>query len=147
MKLVLNILERLQIDETIFVQFAIIVVLFLLLDSLLFKKVLFVLKYREKKTVGLEGEANRKMAEAEELSNKYKEKVNHAFNSSLESLKKKKSILSNEYKATLDKAQDEILEKADGEIKSFTKEISDKKASILSSSSELSKNLLDKLSQ
>jgi F0F1-type ATP synthase membrane subunit b/b' len=147
MDLVLSIFQRLDIDKTIFAQFAITVVLFFLLDRLLFRKIFFVLKYRDGKTTLLEEEANKKIAKADELAASYKDKLDSAFNEAQENLKKRKAEITRANRSELDRATGEIAEATEARRKSYASEINGKRESVLSASDELSNDLVNKLVQ
>lgn len=147
MDLVLSIFQRLDIDKTIFAQFAITVALFFLLDRLLFRKVLFVLKYREGKTTLLEEEANKKIAKAEELAASYKDKIDSAFNDAQENLNKRKAEITRVSKTELDKVISKINEENEEQRKIFASEIKEKRDDVLSTSDSLAKDLVTKLVQ
>jgi F0F1-type ATP synthase membrane subunit b/b' len=147
MDLVLSIFQRLDIDKTIFAQFAITVALFFLLDRILFRKILFVLKYREGKTTLLEEQANKKIAKADELAASYKDKLDLAFNEAQENLKKRKAEIARANRLELDRAVGEIVEDTEIKRKNFASEIKGKRESVLSASDELSNDLVNKLVQ
>lgn len=75
MDTLINIFKSLGVDESFFVQFAIVVTLYWLLKTLLFSKLQFVLELRESKTTKREDEANKKFQQADNLALKYKETI------------------------------------------------------------------------
>ena len=72
---IIQIFTQLGADQSIFYQFAIFIVLFILLKTVLFNKLLFVLQTRENKTTKMEERANSKLGEAEKLARKFEEEV------------------------------------------------------------------------
>src|SRR5210317_666040 len=101
MDLILSIFKRLDLDITILYQFVITVLLFVILNQVLFKKLLEVLRLRESKTEGLENEANSKLKRADEMAKQYKDKIDGDFSEAQEDLKNKK-------KAIKDQLQEEV---------------------------------------
>ncbi|MDH5580732.1 MAG: hypothetical protein OEY33_02415 [Bdellovibrionales bacterium] len=147
MDLILSIFKRLDLDITILYQFVITVLLFVILNQVLFKKLLEVLRLRESKTEGLENEANSKLKRADEMAKQYKDKIDGAFSEAQEDLKNKK-------KAIKDQLQEEVkgytLQKsneAEEQMVSFKEGFESKKDSIVLKADELSKDLVNKLVQ
>ncbi|TDJ05030.1 MAG: hypothetical protein E2O68_07135 [Deltaproteobacteria bacterium] len=145
MDLILNVLERLSIDKTIIPTFFIVVIFYLIISNLFFKKLLHVIVNREGKTTKLEGLANQKAHEAEQLKNDYKERMNEAYAESQNELKMMKA---KEMQAKKDKyldAEKNINQKADNKLADEMTELSKKKAKIMSAAEQLSEILVDKL--
>jgi len=145
MELILNVLGRLNIDKTIIPTFFIVIVFYLVLNNLFFKKLLQVLVTREGKTTKLENEANVKANEAEQLKNDYKLRMNEAYASSQEDLKMKKSKEMQAKKDEYLKAEDNINQDADNKLAEEMKVLDKQRAEVMASADKLSNVLIDKL--
>jgi F-type H+-transporting ATPase subunit b len=89
---IIQIFTQLGADQSIFYQFAIFIVLFVVLKIVLFNKLLFVLQTRENKTTKMEELANNKFGEAEKLSKQFEEEISKARMTEVE----KTSLVKNE---------------------------------------------------
>ncbi len=147
MDAILNIFKSLDIDQTFFYQFALVVVLYAVLRSLFFSKLQEVLDLREAKTTKMEDGALGKLKSAEELAKKYKTKIDEAKSEAFAIIhKKKEEVVAREGKTI--KEHEKALElKANQERKEFESEIEGKKASILSQAESLSQELVTKIIQ
>jgi len=142
-----KVLESLAIDHTFFYQFAIVVVLYLILRSLLFGKLQEVLDLREAKTTKMESGANEKIQMAEKLAQQYKDKIAQAKQEAFQIITKNKDeIISREavkIKSHEEKVEAEIAVKRS----EFEKEIESKKENIMKQAVSLSQELVNKIVQ
>ncbi len=116
----IGIFQQLGVDSSIFIQFIIFTVIFLLLKMLLFNKLLFVLQLRESKTTKLDEEANDTFSKAETLAEEYHQKIaviHDGANSEASSRKEKiKSSEDEKLKATTEQILKEYEDKKVGII-------------------------------
>jgi F-type H+-transporting ATPase subunit b len=147
MDAILNIFKSLDIDQTFFVQFAIVSVLYLVMRSLLFGKLQEVLDLREEKTTKMEDGAAEKLNKAEKLAKEYKEKIDGAKGEAFKIVTSHKdSVISRE--ATKIKEHETKLEaEADTKRSEFAKEIASKKEAIMQQADSLSQDLVTKIVQ
>ena len=145
MDMILNVLQRLQIDSTIIPTFFIVVLFYLLINFIFFKPLLSVIVTREKKTTKLEEEANAKAATANQMMNEYKQKLENAYMDIQKIQKTKKSELLKVQKEKFVITEKEINSKNEEEISNILKDLATKREQILGKSEELSKLLVEKL--
>lgn len=145
MDMILNVLQRLQIDSTIIPTFFIVVLFYLLINFIFFKPLLSVIVTREKKTTKLEEEANAKAATANQMMNEYKQKLENAYMDIQKVQKTKKSELLKVEKEKFVITEKEINSKNEQEISNILKDLATKREQILGKSEELSKLLVEKL--
>ena len=147
MELILDVFKKLNVDQTVFIQFAILVVIFFLLKSLFFSKLQFVLELRESKTTKLEENANKKFSEAENLSVKYKKEIDNVYLSAQEKFHEKKTEILKSEKETIKRKEGELDQLAEEKRKLFTEEIESKSVDILKNADELATSLVNKIVQ
>ena len=110
----LKIFSRIGVDETMFVQLAVFCLLYFLLREILFKKLLWVLEYREEKTKKLEKLADDKMLKVKKMKEEYEQSVEKVYAEAevelkkreLKSIEKEKKILEDEEKSLSKKLDD-----------------------------------------
>lgn len=144
MDLVLSVFKKLNVDQTVFIQFAILVVLFFLLKVIFFNKLQFVLELRESKTTKLEDNANKTFSEAESLSQKYKEKIDKAYVEAQEKYNKRKTEILDREKQNIKTAENQINQVVEQERAQFVAELDSKRKEVLNNADSLAKNLVDK---
>lgn len=144
MDLVLSVFKKLNVDQTVFIQFAILVVLFFLLKVIFFNKLQFVLELRESKTTKLEDNANKTFSEAEGLSQKYKDEIDKAYVEAQEKYNKRKSEILDREKQNIKTAENQINLDVEKERAQFVAELDSKKKEVLNNADSLAKNLVDK---
>ncbi len=147
MDLILNIFKRLELDATIFYQFATTMIIFVVLNQVFFKKLLEVLKTREGNTQGLDNEANEKIKKADQMAQQYKAKIDEAFSESQEQLKNKKKNVQDSHTKEVAAFTKQKNNEAEEEFESFKKSFEGKRDSIVLKADELSKDLVNKLVQ
>ncbi|MEC7277548.1 MAG: hypothetical protein VXV96_14610 [Bdellovibrionota bacterium] len=145
MDMIIGIFQKLGVDQSIFYQFAIFIVLFAALKATFFNKLLFVIQTRESKTTKLNDEAGDKFKEAEKLSEKFDNEIQKA---SEEAHSKMSSIKNESLKKIMDeqKAQEaKVLAAYEEEKKAAISEVEAKREAVLQSANELSDSLVNKL--
>lgn len=147
MDAILSIFQSLGVDQTVFVQFASVIVIFAILSGVLFPKVKEVLDLRESKTTKLDGNANNLYKKAEDLSVQYKSVIEKTHTESQATSAKKKAELSDSERAELKKTEEAIQKDYEAKKAVVMKEIESKKSSVLSEADQLSKSLLEKLTK
>ena len=113
MDAILSIFQSLGVDQTVFVQFILVIVVFTILSAFLFPKVQEVLELRESKTTKLEGHAHALYKKAEELAEQYKNNIEKTHQEAQAATSKKKSELINSEKELLKKKEEEIQKNYD----------------------------------
>ena len=147
MDMVLTIFKSLGVDQTVFIQFAILIVMFFLISALLFTKLQEVLELRETKTSKLEGNAHAIYKQADELAEQYRAKVEKTHQDSHHFNQKKKADLNIIEKEKLKTAEDKFSNEYEEKKLIIKKEIEAQRASLLSRVDELSGDLVLKLTK
>ncbi len=147
MELILGVFEKLHIDETFFIQFAVLVAFFFILKAVFFNKLQFVLELRESKTVKLEENANKKFIEAQNLSDKYKKEIDKIFQDSQEKMNRKKvDAVKSEKNMIAEKGKNLNLF-VEQKRSQFKEEVELKSKEILGNADQLASSLIDKIIQ
>ncbi len=144
MDLILSVFKKLNVDQTVFIQFGILVVLFFLLKVIFFNKLQFVLELRESKTTKLEDNANKTFSQAESLSQKYKEQIDKAYVEAQDKYNKRKNEILDREKQNIKTAENQINQEVEKERAAFVAELDSKKKEVLDNADSLAKNLVDK---
>lgn len=147
MDAILTIFQSLGVDQTVFVQFILVIVIFTILSVFLFPKVQEVLELRENKTTKLEGHAHALYKKAEELADQYKSQIEKTHQEAQSISSKKKSDLLSAEKELIKKKEEEIQKEYEEKKAEIVNEISSKKVNVLAEAEQLSKSLLDKLTK
>jgi len=147
MDAILNIFKSLDIDQTFFIQLAIVTVFYFVMRTLLFGKLQEVLDLREEKTTKMEGGAAEKLSKAEKLAKEYKEKIDAARGEAFKIVTgHKDTVIARE--ATKIKEHESKLEaEAEAKRADFEKEIASKKEAIMKEAESLSQDLVTKIVQ
>lgn len=144
MDLILSVFQKLHVDHTVFVQFGILIILFLVLKVIFFNKLQFVLELRESKTTKLEDNANKTFTEAETLSKKYKDEVDKAYVQAQEKYNKRKTEILERERDAVKSAESEINKDVEVERAKNVAELDSKKKEVLDNADGLAKNLVEK---
>lgn len=146
MEILDGVFERLDIvGEVLAAQFIIIVVLYFILDFLLFKKLLFVLQHRENKTTKLEGEAQKKLDEANVLAKEYREKIEQVSADTYKEIQSKRQRIEENEKENLKKTEIQINQDVEKRRKQIEQEILEKRNDIFQNQEKLSATFVEKL--
>lgn len=146
MDVLLNALKALGVDKTVFIQFAIFVILFVILKKLFFSKLLEVLKDREEKTVVTEKNSDSLMDEAKELEKKYNEMVAFIYQKYQEKFSEDKTDIMDEENKRFKLHEEQTLQKEEEEIQKIAQEIKALKEAAFQEKDNLKKELITKLS-
>lgn len=145
MDAVVSVLNRLGMDASVFIQFAIFCALYFLMVPLFIKKLQLVLEEREANTTGLKEHAQKELDKANTLEEDYQQK----FNSSMEELQKKfhadRHELMLSEKMKLRQLEDQLDDEIDSKKEKFIVELEEQKKQLLGQTSQLSSHLIEKL--
>lgn len=145
--MIVKIFESLSVDQTVFIQFVSLIIIFIILSTVLFNRLKDVLDHRENKTTKLEDNAHAVYKKADELAEQYKahvEKTHHE--SQLKSSKKKSEILNNE-KSLIKEAEEKLNKEYEEKRMALEKEFAQKRETALAQVSELSLQLVTKITK
>ncbi|HEX3034899.1 MAG TPA: ATP synthase F0 subunit B [Thermodesulfobacteriota bacterium] len=118
--------ELLKVDKTLIVDMIIFIAAIFILNSLLFKPLLGVVKRREQLTTGAVEEANDLRAKVEQIKREYDEKLNEVRNQAIEERNEIRREAQSAAEELIRKARGEaqvLLEEARGKIESDAREI------------------------
>jgi F-type H+-transporting ATPase subunit b len=147
MDMILTIFKSLGVDQTVFIQFAILIVIFFMISTLLFTKLQEVLELRESKTTKLENSAHAVYKQADELAEQYKARVEKTHQDSHHINQKKKSEISISEKAKLKSAEELFSKEYDEKKVKIMAEVATQKTTLLAKVDELSNSLVAKLTK
>jgi F-type H+-transporting ATPase subunit b len=147
METIVVIIKALKIDQTVFIQFALLLVFFNILAIFFFKRLQAVLDYREGKTTKLENHAHAVYKQAEDLAAQYKAKVEKTHKDSLAQAQKKKSDALNREHEILREAEEKLNQEYESNRAIILKDMSKKRESALAEADKLSGNLVEKLTK
>ncbi|EQC50008.1 ATP synthase B/B' CF(0) [Bacteriovorax sp. BSW11_IV] len=145
MDTIIGIFKSLGVDSTVFTQFIIICILYLVLRNLLFGKLQEVLELREGKTTKLEENANKKFIEAENLAKSYKEKINNAQSEAFSKLSKVKEEVLGVEKQKLKAEEAKLNSEIEAKAQQFANEVEQKRQEVLANADALANDLITKL--
>lgn len=147
MEQIVAIFNQLGVDATIAYQFAIFVVLFVLLKTLFFDKLQFVLELREAKTTKLDGAADKKFGDADKLAAEYEQKMKSVNAQAMNHVSDVKAKAITAQKSEIKKIEEQLEDQVESKRKEFMQEIEVKRGEILKSADQLSDGLVQKLLQ
>ena len=147
MDMILTIFKSLGVDQTVFIQFAILIVIFFLVSSLLFSKLQEVLELREVKTTKLENTAHAIYKQADELAEQYKARVEKTHQDSHHANQKKKTDITLAEKEKLKSAEEQFSKEYEEKRSKILAEVAAQKATLMSKVDELSGSLVEKLTK
>ncbi|MBI2521417.1 MAG: hypothetical protein HYV97_13435 [Bdellovibrio sp.] len=142
---ILAIFKQLGADYTLPHQFVIFLILFVLLSTILFSKIRFVIETRENKTTKLDEDANEKLMEANKLAEKYKSEISKVHQSAFDFMKTKKEAILENQRVIIKQEEARLQEKIENDVEVFNQDAQGKKAIVLKSSEQLTQDLLEKL--
>lgn len=147
MDTIVIILKALKIDQTVLVQFGILLLFFNILAPLFFKKIQEILEYRESKTTKLESHAHTIYKQAEELAEQYKAKVEKTHAESQHVAQKKKAEVLDKEREFLKTEEEKINAEYDDRKNKIVKEMSEKRVAVMAEADKLAGNLVEKLTK
>jgi len=146
MDILLNVLEALGVNKTVFIQFFIFVILFAVLKKTLFAKLLEVLLDREEKTVVTEKNSDTLLNEAKELEAKYKNLVGGIYQKYQDKFTAEKKDIMDEEEKRFRLHEEQILQKENVSLENIKAELKILHDESFKSKSSLKEELLNKLS-
>lgn len=147
MNTIVIILTALKIDQTVLIQFGILLVLFNMIAPLFFRKIQAILEIRENKTTKLESNAHHVYKKADDLAEQYKAKVEKTHQDSQDISQKKKSEIMNRERDILKSEEDKLSSEYEARKAKMQKEISEKRSAVMAEAEKLAGNLVEKLTK
>ena len=147
MDMVLGIFAQLGADKTLWYQFAIITVMYLLSKALFFGHLQNIIESREEKTVGLEGSAEKQFEEVNKLAANYKEKIGTATKSAKAKLDSDRSEISKSLEKNYKSEEKKINDYIDESRKESEANLKVQKDKILSDAEDLASSLVQKITR
>lgn len=147
MDMVLGIFAQLGADKTLWYQFAIIIVMYLLSKALFFGHLQNIIESREEKTVGLEGSAEKQFEEVNKLAANYKEKIGTATKSAKAKLDSDRSEISKSLEKNYKSEEKKINDYIDESRKESEENLKVQKDKILSDAEDLASSLVQKITR
>jgi len=141
------ILERLHIDSSIIYQFLVFVVLFYFLKYTIFNKLKEVVVSRESSTTSLDTKANKRIQEAVNLENDYREESIKIYKQAQDHFSEQRSVLTSETQKEIKNITDEHDKLFSGERENIFNAKESALSEVLSNVEALSKNLISKLTK
>ena len=146
MDIIIGIFTSLGVDETIFTQFAIVIVIYFILKYTFFTKLQFVIEMRIAKTTGLETDANKKFAEADEIADKYRNEIEITQAEGQKVFSERKSQIISKERDRYKKHESEVLAEAEKTRSENLKFIDQHRELVFSKKKNLGDELVSKIS-
>lgn len=140
------IFSQLGANDTVIIQFVIVILMFILCKFIFLNKLQFIIENREEKTTKLEASADDLFEKASKLSDKYKQRIDEAHLKAQKIILDKKAEVLEIERQKMKKAEEEVNNYVESSKSKITNEIATKKAEILSEAGHLSDLLINKLS-
>jgi F0F1-type ATP synthase membrane subunit b/b' len=147
MDMVLGIFAQLGADKTLWYQFAIIIVMYLLSKALFFGHLQNILESRIEKTVGLEGSAEKQFDEINRLAANYKEKIGTATKSAKAKLDADRAEISKSLESNYKSEEKKINDYIDESRKESEANLQIQKDKILNDAEDLANSLVQKITR
>lgn len=147
MDLLLKVFMDLGANHTLFVQFVIVIIMFVVSKFVFINHLQNILDTREAKTSKLDGDAERQFAEIEKAQADYKEKISVANKSMKNKIDSGKTEVSRKYETVYREQEKEINKYIESSKKEVQESIQEKKSKILSDADKLSSSLVQKITK
>ncbi len=141
---VIQIFVKLGVDQSIFYQFAVFVVLFFLLKLVFFNKLLFVIQTRESKTTKLEEEALAKFKKAQQLSDDFDREIQETSEKTYKEMHDIKHENLKRIQGEQKLEEERILKEFEIEKRTVLDQVENKRQEILKTSDSLANGLVEK---
>lgn len=141
------IFTQLGVDSSLLPQFLIVVVVFILAQSLFLGKLQTVLETREEKTVKLENSADETVEKVARMKSDYKLKIDEANRAALKNSTEKKAKITQKYTEQYKQTEKEVNQFVDQSRNDFGNEIKASKEQYLSEADSLAQSLVQKILQ
>ncbi len=142
-----TVLNSLGINSTLFIQLAIVTVLYFVTRNLIWSKLQEVLDNREAQTTKMESGADEKSRLAVELEKEYKSKIEGAQSEAFNLIQEKKEVVTKREAAKVKELAQKLEEKVNAEKDVYAKELEEQKVAIMKDAENLSSLLVDKIIQ
>lgn len=129
------------------VQFIIVCIIFILAKYILFNKLQFVIENREAKTTKLEGDAEKKLEKASELSEKYRAKIDIAYSEAQKIITDSKSKIVSEQDSLFKESEKQTFEYIEKSRQEVMKGLEGKKQEIFKEAEGLAESLVNKITK
>ncbi len=140
-----DILSQLGVDNTVFIQFIVICILFFISSKVLFEPLQRVLMLRAEKTTKTEELAVDLKSEYENLKYEYDEKIEQTYKETQDSKNSKKKDIEKEFDSKYKQLEQESNSKLASEKEKIATEYLAKKNTILSEADTLANQLVEKI--
>ena len=147
MDLVLSIFQQLGADKSIFVQFVIVTIMFVLSKHLFFGHLQNVLDTREDKTTKLAGAADKQFEEVNQMAEQYKEKIQAANKDLKSNLDTSKNDIIKSAEARYRTSETESNSHVEASRKEIEAEVKSQEEQVLSQAQNLADNLVEKITK
>ena len=147
MEMVLGIFGQLGADKTLWYQFAIVVVMYLLSKHLFFEHLQNVIESREEKTVKLEGNADKQFEEVNKMASGYNEKINSATKEARKNFEDEKSKITKSLEESYRSEEKKINDYVDQSRKEAEAKLVEEKNKVLGEAETLANSLVQKITK
>jgi len=147
MEMIVTIFKSLGVDQTVFIQFITLIVVFIILSHMLFDRLQAVLELREGKTTKLEGSAHAIYKKAEELTEQYKAHVEKTHQESQIKANSKKNEIMTLERSKIKETEDKLAAEYEEKKKVILNDYKTTREKSLTEVEGLAKNLVDKLTK
>lgn len=146
MDLILSVFKQLGVDQTVFYQFIIFLVLFFIVGPLFFKKLQYVLDLRKAQTHGLDSDISKMVEETEKLTHQYRGQLDGVNEEITALMKSRKSEIIKTDRDIIKKVEDELTERVKAKRKESIEQVAEKKRQLMEDADELANDLVNRLS-
>lgn len=145
MDMVIGILKQLGADSTLWQQFLVVFLMYILAKFTFLDHLQNVIENREEKTIKLEGNAEKQFEEVNKLSSEYKEKISAANKEAKTKVEQHKKEITKELELKYRAEEKSINDYIESSRKDVEVELSEKKDQIFSDAESLSNTLVQKI--
>lgn len=147
MDILLKVFQDLGADQTLFVQFVIVIIMYNLSRFVFVNRLHKVLDTREDKTSKLDGDAEKQFAEIKKTQDEYKEKMQAANKKVKTSIEERKNDIVKNNEAQFRVKEKEINTYIDNSKKEVQENINDKREQVLGDAEHLAASLVQKITK
>ena len=147
MDMVLGIFKQLGADETLLIQFGIVVVMLVVSKFLFLTHLQNVIEQREEKTVGLEGDADKQLEDVNKLSESYKSKINLANKEVRSKVETEKASITKDLESKYKAEEKTVNDYVDESRKVAEAKVIEQKEKVLGQAEELSLSLIQRITK
>ncbi len=142
---IIAVFTKLGADITFFYQLGLFLIFYIILKTVFFNKLQFILEIRDNKTLKLKDYANKKFEKSYKLEKDYLSRVKSVQARGHEDLRQEKEIILKKRKTLLEEAREDVERNIQRETQIFQKDVDAKKNNIFSHVTEFSNELLEKI--